>query len=164
VLEMRKKHGFMPKIHTCLGPDSHNEQTPTLKVPLQTELWFHLRRYEQPPTLEDLWSNRRPTDGSLTPAPAAATTTSAPGGQTAAAMASGRTLLQQGPRPRPRSRGEDGGGDPVGDEDFYSRHHLSADDGSHLPTGRSPLGSSRTSAEAPYWGKGSTAPEHERRP
>jgi hypothetical protein len=26
VLEMRKKHGSVPKIHTCLGPDSHNEQ------------------------------------------------------------------------------------------------------------------------------------------
>jgi hypothetical protein len=26
VLEMRKKHGFTPKIHTCSGPDSHNEQ------------------------------------------------------------------------------------------------------------------------------------------
>jgi hypothetical protein len=23
---MRKKHGSAPKIHTCLGPDSHNEQ------------------------------------------------------------------------------------------------------------------------------------------
>jgi hypothetical protein len=97
----------VPKIHTCSGPDSRNEQTPALKVPLQMELRFHLRRYEQPPTLEGLRSNRRPTDGSPTPAPAAATTTSAPGGQTAAAMASGRTLLQQGPRPCPRSRGED---------------------------------------------------------
>ena len=38
---------------------------------------------------------------------AAATTTSAPGGQTAAAMTSGQTLLRQGPCPRPRSRGED---------------------------------------------------------
>jgi hypothetical protein len=64
----------------------------------------------------------------------------------------------------PEARSADGGGDPVGDEDFFSRHHLSADDGSHLPTGRSPLGSSRTSAEAPYRGKGRTAPEHERRP
>jgi hypothetical protein len=62
------------------------------------------------------------------------------------------------------ARSADGGGDPVGDEDFFSRHHLSADDGSHPPTGRSPLGSSRTSAEAPYRGKGMTAPEHERRP
>jgi hypothetical protein len=42
----------------------------------------------------------------------------------------------------PEARSADGGGDPVGDEDFFSRHHLSAGDGSHLPTGRSPLGSS----------------------
>jgi hypothetical protein len=26
VLEMKKKHGSVPKIHTCSGPDSHNEQ------------------------------------------------------------------------------------------------------------------------------------------
>jgi hypothetical protein len=45
----------------------------------------------------------------------------------------------------PEARSADGGGDPVSDEDFFSRHHLSADDGSRLPTGRSPLGSSRTS-------------------
>jgi hypothetical protein len=38
-----------PKIPTCSGPDSHNEQTPALKVPLQTELRFHRRGYEQPP-------------------------------------------------------------------------------------------------------------------
>jgi hypothetical protein len=96
----------MPKIHTCSGPDSHNEQTPALKVPLQMELWFRPRRYEQPPTLEGMRGDETP-GGSPTPAPAAATTTSAPGGQTAAAMTSGRTLLQQAPRPRPHSRGED---------------------------------------------------------
>jgi hypothetical protein len=46
---MRKKHGSVPKIHTCSGLDSHNEQkTLAFKVPLQTELRFHLRRYEQP--------------------------------------------------------------------------------------------------------------------
>ena len=106
MLEMMKKHGSVPKIHTCLGPDSHNEQTPALKVPLQTELRFHRRRYEQPPTLEGLRGDETP-GGSPPPAPAAATTTSAPGGQTAAAMTSGQTLLRQGPRPRPRSRGED---------------------------------------------------------
>jgi hypothetical protein len=33
----------------CSGLESHNEQTPALKVPLQTELRFHSRRYEQPP-------------------------------------------------------------------------------------------------------------------
>jgi hypothetical protein len=45
--------------------------------------------------------------GSPPPTPAAATTTNAPGGQTAAAMTLGQTLLRQGPRPHPRSRGED---------------------------------------------------------
>jgi hypothetical protein len=54
VLEYRKKHGITPKIPRCSGPDSHNEQTPALKVPLQTELRFHSRRYEQPPTSEGL--------------------------------------------------------------------------------------------------------------
>jgi hypothetical protein len=103
---MRKKHGFMPKIHTCSGPDSHDEQTPTLKVPLQMELRFHPRKYEQPPTLEGLRGDKTP-GGSPPPALAAATTTSAPGGQTAAAMTSGQTLLRQGPRPCPRSRCED---------------------------------------------------------
>ena len=49
MLGMRKKHGSVPRIHTCSGPDSHNEQTPALKVPLQTELRFHSRGYEQPP-------------------------------------------------------------------------------------------------------------------
>jgi hypothetical protein len=96
----------VPKIHTCSGPDSHNEQTPALKVPLQTELWFRPRRYEQPPTLEGPRGDETP-GGSQTPAPTAATTTSALGGQIAAAMASGRTLRKQGPHPRPHSRGED---------------------------------------------------------
>jgi hypothetical protein len=95
-----------PKIPTSSDPDSHNEQTPTLKVPLQTELWFHPRRYEQPPTLEGMWGDETP-DGSPPPAPAAATMTSALGGRTAAAMTSGQTLLRQGPRPRPHPRGED---------------------------------------------------------
>jgi hypothetical protein len=106
MLEMRKKHGSVPKIHTCSGFDSHNEQTPALKVPLQTELRFRLRGYEQPPTLEGPRGNKAP-GGSPPPAPATATTTSAPGGQTAAAMASGRTPLRQCLRPCLRSRGED---------------------------------------------------------
>jgi hypothetical protein len=49
----------------------------------------------------------------------------------------------------PEARSTDGGGDPVGDEDFFSRHHLRTDDGSRLPTGRSPLGSSRTGEHRP---------------
>jgi hypothetical protein len=57
----------MPKIHTCSGPDSHNEQTPALKVPLQTELRFHLRRYEQPPTIGGP-AEQQKADGWLTAA------------------------------------------------------------------------------------------------
>jgi hypothetical protein len=96
----------VPKIHTCSGPDSHNEQTPALKVPLQTELRFRPRGNGQPRTLEGPQGDKA-LSGSPPPAPATATTTSAPGGQTAAAMASGRTPLRQCPHPRLRSRGED---------------------------------------------------------
>jgi hypothetical protein len=46
---MRKKHGITPKIPRCSGLDSRNEHTPALKVPLQTELRFRSRGYEQPP-------------------------------------------------------------------------------------------------------------------
>jgi hypothetical protein len=49
----------------------------------------------------------------------------------------------------PKARSADGGGDLVGDKDFSSRHHLSIDDDSRLPTGRSPLGSSRTGEHRP---------------
>jgi hypothetical protein len=49
----------------------------------------------------------------------------------------------------PEARSADGGGDPVDDEDFFSHHHLRANDGSHLPTGRSPLGSSRAGEHRP---------------
>jgi hypothetical protein len=49
VLEIRKKHSIAPKIPRCSGPDSRNEHTPALKVPLQMELRFHSRGYEQPP-------------------------------------------------------------------------------------------------------------------
>jgi hypothetical protein len=39
---------YSTKIPGCSGLDSHNEHTPALKVPLQTELRFHSRGYEQP--------------------------------------------------------------------------------------------------------------------
>jgi hypothetical protein len=133
-----------------------------------------------PTRLGGLRSNRRPTGGSPSPVPAAATTPPAPGGRTAAAMASGRTLLQPCPRPRRRSRGEDkykelearsadGGGDPVGDGDFSSRPHLGTNDRSRQPSGRShsdPLG--RVEHRPPRGGavpvQRQDRPEHERRP
>jgi hypothetical protein len=40
------------QIHRCSGPDSRNEHTPTLKMPLQTGLQFCSRGYEQPPYQE----------------------------------------------------------------------------------------------------------------
>jgi hypothetical protein len=46
---MKKKPGITLKIPGFSGLDSHNEHTPALKVPLQTELRFHSRGYEQPP-------------------------------------------------------------------------------------------------------------------
>jgi hypothetical protein len=179
---MRTKHGFTPKIHTCSGPDSHNEQTPALKVPLQTELRFRPRRYKQPPTLEGLRGNETP-GGSPTLAPVAATTTSAPGGQTAAVMASGRTLLQRAPRPHPHSRGEDKLSKPksrrpgarmVAVIPSATRTSLVATtsaptteaicppaDPHSDPPGRA---STDLHAEASYRSKGRTAQEHERRP
>jgi hypothetical protein len=45
----------------------------------------------------------------------------------------------------PEAQSADGGSDPIGDEDFFSRCHPSTDDRSRLPTSRSPLGSSWTS-------------------
>jgi hypothetical protein len=150
-------------------------KTPALKVPLQTELWFRPHGYEQPLTLEGLWGDKAP-GSPPPPAPAAAITTSALGGRTAAAMALGRTPLQQHPRPRLRSRGEDkykepearsadGGGDPVSDGDFSSRRYLGTDDRSRLPTRILPdERSTDLRVETPYRGKGRTAPEHERHP
>jgi hypothetical protein len=82
-----------PKYLHVQAPTVAMNKTPALKVPLQTELRFHPRRYEQPPTLEGLRDDKTP-GGSPPPTPAAATTTSAPGGQTAAAMTSGQTLLR----------------------------------------------------------------------
>jgi hypothetical protein len=114
-----------PKYLYVQAPTAAMNKTPALKVPLQTKLQFHSRRYEQPPTLEGLRDNETPTGGSPLPAPAAATTTSAPGGQTAAAMTSGQTLLRQGPRPRPHTRGEDELPRPWSRRSVRGRHRLS---------------------------------------
>jgi hypothetical protein len=51
VLEMRKKTRLHAKNTYMFRPRQPNEQTLALKVPLQTELQFHLRGYKQPPTL-----------------------------------------------------------------------------------------------------------------
>jgi hypothetical protein len=63
VLENEEKHGSVPKLHTCSGLDSHNEQkTLAFKVPLQTELRFRPRGYEQPHKIGEL-AERSRADG-----------------------------------------------------------------------------------------------------
>jgi hypothetical protein len=87
----------MPK---CLGLSGHNEQTPILRVPLQTGLRFHSRGYEQPlhqracGIANSRWiAGDRCTNSTAT--------TSVSGGKTAATIASGQTLLLKGPHSRP---------------------------------------------------------------
>jgi hypothetical protein len=87
----------MPK---CSGLNGHNEQTPILRVPLQTGLRFHSRGYEQPPHQRAYGiTNSRWLAGDRCTNSVA--TASVSGGKTAAAMASGQTLLLKGPRSRP---------------------------------------------------------------
>jgi hypothetical protein len=95
VLEMKEKHGSVSKVHTCSGPDSHNEQkTPALKVPLQTELRFHLRRYEQPRTIGGPAEQQKTDERLAVARPGSGDDDDfCSGGRTAATMTSGRMLL-----------------------------------------------------------------------
>jgi hypothetical protein len=110
-------------------------KTPALKVPLQTELRFRPRGYEQPP-------HRRACGATSSGRLASDLCSSSHGPRTD--VATGRLSFVsplKGREPdikakEPEARSMNGGGDPVGDDE------------SHLPTGRSPLGSSRMS-EAP---------------
>jgi hypothetical protein len=140
---MRKKHGSVPKLHTCSGPDSRNEQTPRHSR-------CHYKRNSGSPSAgtNDPTPWGRPAEQQKTDERLAAARSDYGD--------SGPALLRSCPRPRRRSRGEDkyagamargagGGSDPVGDEDFSSRLRLGADGRGHQPPGRSPLKSSRTS-------------------
>jgi hypothetical protein len=182
VLETEEETRLHAKMHTCSGPDNHNEQDTGTQGAITNGTPVPPRRYEQPPTLEGLRGDETP-GGSTLPAPAAATTTSAPGGQTTAAMASGRTLLQRAPRPCPHSRGEDKLSKPKSRRPgarmvavIPSATRTSSAATTSAPTTEAicppadphsdPLGraSADLRAEAPYQGKGRTAQEHERRP
>jgi hypothetical protein len=132
---MRKKHGSAPKLHTCSGLDSHNEQkTLAFEVPLQTELWFPLRRYEQPHSEgEGLRSNGRPTNGTPSPAPAAATTTtSAPGGSNSGSTDLRADAAARRPPPAPklvrqgRAEGRRVGGQSVAGPGYLARSRTSS--------------------------------------
>jgi hypothetical protein len=154
---MRKKHGSVPKLHTCSGLDSHNEQK-------HGHSKCHYKRNSgstfagtNNPTRWGGHAEQQKPDGRLAVTRSGSNDNDpAPGGRTTVARASGRMPLQSCPRPRRRSRGEDkykepearsmdGGGDPVGNGDFSSGLHLGTDDRGRQPSGRSPLRSSRTS-------------------
>jgi hypothetical protein len=64
---MRKKHGSEPKYIHVQAPTAAINKTSAPKVPLQTELRFHLRRYEQPPTIGGP-AEQQKADGWLTAA------------------------------------------------------------------------------------------------
>jgi hypothetical protein len=182
VLEIRKKHGFMPKYINVLAPTAMMNRHRHSRCHYKRNSGSAPHRYEQPPTLEGLRGDKTP-GGSPTPAPAAATTTSAPGGQTAAAMALGRTLLQRAPRPRPHSRGEDKLSKPKSRRPeawmvtvIPSVTRTSSAATTSAPTTEAicppedphldPPGQASTNlhTEASYRSKGRTTQEHERRP
>jgi hypothetical protein len=125
-------------------------------MPLQTGLRFYSREYEQPPYQEARGTTNskrltcnRSSDNDLRPG----RQDSCSNGFRANAAAETPSPTKDENQPfklgRRRSRGANGADDLVGDEDFSSCHHLSSDDGSHLPTGRSPLKSSRTGEHRP---------------
>jgi hypothetical protein len=171
VLEIGKKHGFTPK-HTDV-------QDPTAAMNIRRHSKCHYKRDSGsvPAGMNNLHT-RRPAgqqtpSGSPSPTPAAATTTSAPGGQTAAAMTSGQTLLRQDPRPRPHSRGEDKLSKAKSRRPGAQRAAAISSATRTSPTTcppadphSSPLERASTDprAKAPCRSKGRTAQEHERRP
>jgi hypothetical protein len=157
---------YYTQIPRCSGLDSHNEHTPTLRVPLQTELWFHSCGYEQPPhqracgTTNSGWlAGDRCTNS--------AAATSISDGKTAAVMAPGQTLPLEGPRSRPltgdvnqplkpksRRPGAQvaltvslaGAATATMGSLSSGNHHLSTDDSGHLPTNTAPASGGRSKA------------------
>jgi hypothetical protein len=78
-------------------------------VPLQTELRFHLRRYEQPHSLGGPAEQQKTDEWhAVTRSSSGDDDDFCSGGRIAAAMTSGRMLLPGGPRPCPNSGGKDG--------------------------------------------------------
>jgi hypothetical protein len=102
---MRKKHGFTPKYTDVQAP------TDAMNIHRHSRCHYKRNSGSTPTGMNNLHiggpAGRQFLGGSPPPTPTAATTTSASGDQTAAAMTSGQTLLRQGPRPRPHSRGKD---------------------------------------------------------
>jgi hypothetical protein len=123
---------------------------------IQTELRFHLRRYEQPHSMGRP-AEQQKTNGWLAVARSGSNDNDPRfGWPNCSSEGLGADAAATLPSPTPTLEGEDkykelearsadGGGDPVGNGDFSSRLRLSTDDRGRQPSGRSPLKSSRTS-------------------
>jgi hypothetical protein len=157
---MRKKHGFMPKYIDVQAPTAtmnrhrhsrcyykrNSGSTPagTNNPPHQracgttTSRWLTDARSGS--SDNDLRSGRPNSSSDDLRADAAVTRPS----PTSPLEGRGQAIKAR----EPEARSADGGSDLVGDEDFFSRHHLSTD----------------LRAEASYQSKGRTTQEHERRP
>jgi hypothetical protein len=85
--KMRKKHGSVPKLHTCSGLDSHNEQ----------KHWHSKCHYKRNSGSVPAGMNNLEPAGRRTPGNPPATSA-------AAAMVPGRTRPPEGSRSRSRSR------------------------------------------------------------
>jgi hypothetical protein len=145
-------HAQIPR---CSGPDSHNEHTPAPKVPLQTELRFHSRGYEQPPhrrpcgTANSGWlagdhcssSDNDPGRLNSSSDDLRANTAVGRPSPTSPHEGQGQAIKSQ------RAGGLSAGGTDglVGGETFSSCHHLSTDDGGHLRAGATPTNGGRPS-------------------
>jgi hypothetical protein len=155
---MRKKHGFTPKyIHVQAPTATMNRQrhsrchykrnsgsvrtTPHIGGPAGRRNLRWLADTRSGSSDNDLRSGWQNSSSDGLRADTAATSPS----PTSPLEGQGQAIKAK----EPEARSADGGGDPVGDEDFFSRHHLSADDGSPLHTGRSPLESSRMGEQRP---------------
>jgi hypothetical protein len=95
---------YYTQIPRCSGLDSHNEQTPALKVPLQTELWFHSHGYEQPPHRRACGTTN---SGWLTAGHCSSVNDLRLGRQDSCSDGLRANVLLEVPRPPPHTRGED---------------------------------------------------------
>jgi hypothetical protein len=98
---MRKKHGSVPKLHTCSGLDSRNEQKHCIRSAITNGTPVPPPQVRTTPLRgEGLRSNRRLTSGSPPPVLTTTTTTPAPGSEAAWVAASRQVLRQEGSHPQ----------------------------------------------------------------
>jgi hypothetical protein len=149
---------YYTKIPGCSGIDSHNEQTPALKVPLQTELRFHSRGYEQPPhrracgTTNSRWlaaDRSISSDNDLRPGRLNSSSDDLRADAAATRPSPASTLAGRGQAIKAKeleARSAGGIDSVVGGETFSGCHHLSTDGSINLPANTAPASAGRPKA------------------